>query len=137
MRHDYVTIFLDLMDYLNTNAQKMGGRNIKDLMQKAVNRGYYACSDWEKRKFIYFCDLRNEVAHGGASYASEISEDVIYEMYFTGMFILFLSSEEWMLAAVNNDIYCYNEGELKVKFSKLIKKVKQDRQLLFIDFFHR
>lgn len=135
MRSDYVTLFLDLMNYLNKNAKIMGGRNIKDLMLKAVNNGYYECSDWDRRRFIYFCDLRNEVAHGGASYASEITQDVIYEMYFTGILVLCLFAKGWRVVAENGDINCYCKGILKIRMSKLIKKVKQDRQLIFIDFY--
>lgn len=135
MKGDYVTRFLDLMDYLNTNAKKMGGRNIKDLMCKAVNSGRYESTKWDLRRFTYFCDLRNDIAHGGASYVTEINNDVLFDMYFQGVLILFISSREWEVVVQDNDMYCYHEGKLKVKFSKLIKKVKQDNELLFIDFY--
>ena len=135
MNGDYVTRFLDLMDYLNTNAKKMGGKNIKDLMHKAVNEGRYECDKWDLKRFTYFCDLRNNIAHGGASYVTELNNDSLFDMYFQGILILFISSREWEVIVENNDMYCYHKGRLKVKFSKRIKKVKQDRELLFIDFY--
>ena len=134
MRHDYVTMFLDAMDYLNSNAQTIGAKNIKELCYRAIDYGFLK-QDQMTRKFIYFCNKRNDIAHGGARFANEITRDVLFEVYLLGIMLLFRFSKDWDVEAKSDDIYCYYRGELKIKYSKLVKKVKSENALLFIDFY--
>ena len=133
MTNSYMAIFLDLMEYLNTNAKKMGGANIKDLCYKAIESGKFKRDDSTKQ-FIHFCKLRNDIAHGNATLANELTKEAVLDMYFVGIFLLFLSSEEWQVEQRGNDYYFYHNGELEIKLSKLAEKVRRENRLLFKEF---
>ena len=133
MRHDHVTMFLDLMNYLNTNAKTLGGKNAKDLCYKAIERGVLKRSE-NTKKFVHFCDLRNSIAHGGANSATEITRDVIFEIYYIGLLILFLSSSVWSVKSNSGDIDIYHDGKFIMKFSAFMKAVEKRNQLQFITF---
>ena len=133
-----VSVFLDFMEYLNRNAKKLGGMNIKDLCYKAIRNGFIKKDDIVTRRFIYMCDLRNSVAHGNALLASELNdEEMLYHIYAYGLLILIHHSREWYIETINNDIYCYKNGQLRIKFSKLLHVMKKDRVIYFLEDFYR
>lgn len=133
MTNSYMAIFLDLMEYLNTNAKKMGGANIKDLCYKAMENGKFV-RDESTNRFIHFCKLRNDIAHGNAKAADELNKDVVLDMYFIGIFLLFLFSEEWEVKACGKDYHFYHNGVLEEKLSRLYEKVRLENRLLFKHF---
>ena len=133
MTNSYMAIFLDLMEYLNTNARKMGANNIKDLCYKAMESGKFKRDDSTYR-FIHFCKLRNDIAHGNAQAANELTKEVVLDMYYIGIFLLFLYSEEWEIKASGNDYHFYRNGTLEVKLSDLYEHVKTQNSMLFKSF---
>ena len=133
MGNSYIAIFLDLMEYLNTNARKMGGNNIKDLCYKAMENGSFRRDDSTYR-FIHFCKLRNDIAHGNAQAAEELSKEVVLDIYYIGIFLLFLFSEEWEVKAAGKDYHFYRNGTLEVKLSDLYEHVQKENSMLFKTF---
>lgn len=134
MGYDHVRLFLDVMEYLNRNAKRLGGKNIKDLFYRLRDYGFLPDSSFLTNKFIYFCNIRNNIAHGDASFVEEITRGDIFLVYSTGLFILMQYSEEWECDGVDGDIYCYHNDELTIRFSKLMRDMVTNNRIFYIEF---
>lgn len=130
-------IFLDMMDYLNSEAKKLGFYNTKDMIYNAIDNGLLVMSDEVVQVAIHMCNIRNKIAHGEGRYVFSVTKDSVWTIYMLGIVLLGWYSPYIRIDfSDGKDVYFYrNNGELVAKLSKIKRIYYEESSIPFLNNF--